>query len=170
MADKAPNSAEALTQAYNQAIASGFAIADAGMAQTTANVKAMADAVQAERDEYGKAVENAAGHIRTRGENVASVMQGMSAAPGTDMAAYTAKARESVSKLIEGEMAFYQAWTAGWTDYVAAAEERRKAAAQAMQEGNARMIEAGQVAMQSAAKYGEAFIDWSLDNAKGTKS
>lgn len=154
MADKAPNSAEALTQAYNQAIASGFAIADAGMAQATANVKAMADAVQAERDEYGKAVEQAASHARIRGENIASVMQGMSTAPGADMDAYAAKAKESVSKLIEGEMAFYEAWTAGWTEYVAASEERRKAAAQAMQEGNARMIEAGQEAMKSAAKYG----------------
>ena len=170
MADKAPSSAEALTQAYNQAIASGFAVADAGMAQTTANVKVIADAIQAERDEYGKAVESAAIHIRTRGENVARVMQGMAAAPGADMADYTAKAKESVGKLIEGEMAFYQAWAKGWTDYLAAAEERRKAAAQAMLAGNARVIDAGQEAVNSAAKYGEALVDWSLDNAEGMKS
>ena len=62
MADKATRSAEELAQAYKKAIASGFAVADAGIAQTTAAVKMFTDAAQTERDEYGKAVEQAVTH------------------------------------------------------------------------------------------------------------
>lgn len=170
MADKATKSAEELAQAYNKAIASGFAVADAGIAQTTATVKVFTDTVQTERDEYGKAVEQAAAHARARGENLASVMQSMAAAPKSVASAFTPEAREAVNKLIEGETAFYQAWTKGWMDYLSGAEARRSAAAQVMLESNAKVVESGQEAMKSAAKYGEALLDWSMESAKGMKS
>ena len=89
MADKATKSAEELAQAYNKAIASGFAVADAGIAQTTAAVKMFTDTVQTERDEYGKAVEQAAAHACARGENLASVMQSMTAAPKSGATPFT---------------------------------------------------------------------------------
>ncbi len=170
MADTASNSAEELVQAYNQAISSGFAVADTGIAQTTATAKVVSDAILAERDEYGKAIDKAAGQARTRSENLAGVIQSVAAIPVSGTPTFSPEAKESVSKLIEGEMAFYQAWTKSWTDYLAGVEERRKAAAQAMLQSNAKMIEAGQDAMKSAAKYGEAFFDWSLENSKGMKS
>ena len=170
MADKATKSAEELAQAYNKAIASGFAVADAGIAQTTAAVKMFTDTVQTERDEYGKAVEQAAAHACARGENLASVMQSMTAAPKSGATPFGPEAKEAVNKLIEGEMAFYQAWTKGWMDYLSGAEARRSAAAQVMQESNAKVVESGQEAMKSAAKYGEALLDWSMESAKGMKS
>jgi len=170
MADKATRSAEELAQAYNRAIASGFAVADAGIAQTTAAVKMFTDAVQTERDEYGKAVEQAVTHARTRGENLASMMQSMTAIPKSGAPAFTSEAKESVSKLIEGEMAFYQAWTKGWMDYLSGAEARRGAAAQAMLESNAKVVESDQEAMKSAAKYGETLMDWSMESAQGMMS
>ena len=67
-------------------------------------------------------------------------------------------------------MAFYQAWTKGWMDYLSGAEARRSAAAQVMLESNAKVVESGQEAMKSAAKYGEALLDWSMESAKGMKS
>ena len=170
MADAASNGAEELAQAYNQAISSGFAIADAGMAQTAASVKIITDAIQTERDEYGKAVEKAAGQARARGENFVGVMQSATAAPAPGTPAFTQEARESFTKLVEGEMAFYQAWGKGWTDYFAGVEQRRSAAAKAMLQSNAKMVEAGQEAMKSAAKFGEALFDWSAKNAKGANS
>ena len=170
MADKATRSAEELAQAYKKAIASGFAVADAGIAQTTAAVKMFTDVVQTERDEYGKAVEQAVTHARARGENLAGVMQNMTATPRSGASAFTPEAREAVNKLVEGEMAFYQAWTKGWMDYLSGIEARRSAAAQAMLESNAKVVESGQEAMKSAAKYGEALMDWSMESAKGMKS
>ena len=170
MSDKATRSAEELAQAYNKAIASGFAVADAGIAQATAAVKMFTDAAQTERDEYGKAVEQAATHARARGENLAGVMQSMTATAKSGAPAFTSEAKESVSKLIEGEMAFYQAWTKGWIDYLSGVEARRSAAAQAMLDSNAKVVESGQEAMKSAAKYGEALMDWSMESAKGMKS
>ena len=170
MADKATKSAEELAQAYNKAIASGFAVADAGIAQTTAAVKMFTDAVQTERDEYGKAIEQAVTHARARSESLASVMQSMTAIPKSGAPAFTPEAKESVNKLVESEMAFYQAWTKGWMDYLSGAEARRSAAAQAMLESNAKLVESGQEAMKSAAKYGEALMDWSMESAKGMKS
>jgi len=170
MADKATKSAEELAQAYNKAIASGFAVADAGIAQTTAAVKMFTDAVQTERDEYGKAVEQAVTHARARGENLVSMMQSMTAIPKSGAPAFTSEAKESVNKLIESEMAFYQAWTKSWIDYLSGAEARRSAAAQAMLESNSKVIECSQEAMKSAAKYGEALMDWSMESANGMKS
>ena len=170
MADKASKNPEELMQAYNKAIASGFAVADAGIAQTTAAVKMFTDAVQTERDEYGKAVEQVVSHARTRGENLASVMQSMTVAPKSGSTPFGPEAKESVNKLIEGEVAFYQTWTKGWMDYLSGVEARRSAAAQAMLESNAKVAESGQEAMKSAAKYGEALMDWSMESAKGMKS
>ena len=170
MADKATRSAEELAQAYNKAIASGFAVADAGIAQTTAAVKMFADTVQTERDEYGKAIEQAVTHARARGENLAGMMQSMTAIPKSGVFAFTSEAKESVNKLVESEMAFYHAWTKGWMDYLSGVEARRSAAVQAMLESNAKLAESGQEAMKSAAKYGEALMDWSMESAKGMKS
>ena len=170
MADTATKSAEELAQAYNRAIASGFAVADAGIAQTTASVKLVTDAIQTERDEYGKVAEQALGHVRSRGENVAGVMQSVASIPASGVPSFTPEVKESVNKLIEGEMAFYQAWTKSWMDYLAGIEERRVAAAKSMLEGNAKVVECGQEAVRSAVKYGEAFVDWSQETAKGMKS
>ena len=170
MATTDTNSAEELVQAYNQAISSSFAAVDAGMAQATAAAKVVTEAVQTERDQYGKVVEQAAGHARARGENAVGVMQSMAGIPATGATTYADEAKKSVSKLIEGEMAFYQAWTKGWMDYLTGIEERRSAASKAVLESNVKMLESSQEVAKSAAKYGEALMQWSLDNAKGTKS
>ncbi len=170
MAGTATKSAEELVQAYNQAISNGFAAADAGIAQTTTSVKVATDAIQTERDEYGKVVEQAVGHVRTRGENIAGVMQSFATVPMNGAPAFTPETKESVNKLIEGELAFYQAWTKSWMDYLAGIEERRIAAAKAMLDGNAQVMERSQEAVRSAVKYGEAFVEWSQETAKGKKS
>lgn len=170
MADKASKGPEELMRAYNMAIASGFAVADAGIAQTTTTVKLVTGAIQTERNECGKAVEQAASHARARGENLDSVMQSMTAMPRSGAPAFTPEAKESVNKLVESEMAFYRAWTKVWMDYLSGAEARRSAAVHAMLESNAKVVESGQEAMKSAAKYGEALMDWSMESAKGMKS
>ena len=170
MAGKATKSAEELIQAYNQAVSSSFAATDAGMAQTTAAIKTFTEALQTERDEYGKAVEKSVSHARTRGENLAGVMQSMAAMPVSGAPSFTPEAKESVSKLIEGEMDFYQSFTKSWIDYLAEMEARRSAAAQAMLESNVKMIESGQEVMKSAVKYGEACMEWSQETANGMKS
>ena len=126
MAGTTTNSAEELMQAYSHAVSSGFAAADAGMAQAANAVKLITDAIQNERNEYGKVMEQAISSARTRGENLAGAMQSMPAA-----APFTPEARNSISKVVEGEMAFYQAWAKSWTDYLAGAEARRNAAASA---------------------------------------
>ena len=165
MAGTTTKSAEELVQAYSQAVSSGFAAADAGMAQTTTAVKLITDAIQTERNEYGKVMEQTAGHARTRSENFAGAMQGIASTPP-----FTPEARDSISKLIEGEMAFYQAWTKGWMDYLAGVEARRNAAAKAVLESNAKAVATGQEAMKSAVKCGEALMDWSLEAVSATKS
>lgn len=170
MAGTATKSAEELVQAYNQAISSSFAVADAGIAQSTATAKMAADAVQKERDEYGKVVEQALGHVRARGENMAAVVQGFAAIPMNAAPAFTPEVKESVNRLIEGEMAFYQAWTQGWMDYLAGFEERRTAADKAMVESNAKVVESSQEAVRSAVQYGGAFVDWCQESANGMKS
>ena len=170
MASTATKSAEELAQAYNQAISSSFAVADAGFAQSTATVKIATDAVQTERVEYGKVVEQALGHVRSRGENITAVMQSFAAIPMNGAPAYTPEVKESVNKLIEGEMAFYQAWTKSWMDYLSGIEQRRGAAAKAMVESNAKVVECSQEAVRSAVKYGEAFVEWSQESANGMKS
>ena len=170
MADKATKSAEELAQAYNQVISGSFAAVDSGIAQAAETAKLFSDAVQSERDEYGKAMGQAVSHTRARGENMVSAMQGMASVPGSGIPSFTPEVKESVGKLIEGEMAFYQAWTKGWMDYWAGVEARRSAAAKSLLEGNTKVIESGQAAVKSAVKYGEAFMDWSMENAKGKKS
>ena len=159
------NSAEELMQAYSQAVSSGFAAADAGMAQATNTVRLITGAVQTERDEYGKVMEQAASHARTRGENLAGAIQAMAATPP-----FTPEAKDSISKLVEGEMAFYQAWTKSWMDYLTGVEARRNAASKSLLESNAKAVATGQEAMKSAVKYGEALMDWSLEAVSATKS
>ena len=170
MAGKATKSSEELMQAYNQAISGSFAAMDTGMAQAADAVKQITDSAQIERDEYGKAVGQAVSHVRSRSENLAGVMQRMATMPASGVPSFTPEAKESVGKLIEGEMAFYQAWTKGWIDYWTGVEARRSTAAQVMLEGNVKLVESSQEAMKSAAKYGEAFMDWSMENANGMKS
>ena len=144
------------------------------MAQGADTAKLFADAIQAERDEYGKAVGQAASHVRARGENLAGVMQGMASTPVAGFPSFNSfvnpEVKESVSKLVEGELAFYQAMTQTWMDYAAGMESRRNATAQAMLESNAKLLQTGQEAAKSAAKYGEALMQWSLENANGMKS
>ena len=175
MADKANNGVEDLVQAYNEAVSSGVAAIDAGMAQTTAAAKVITDAMQSERTEYGKVWEQAADHARKRGESITAlfpkVFEGTTAAegkPGFPM--FSAEAKESVNKIIEGEMAFYQAWTKTWMDYLAGMDSRRSAATQTLLEGNAKTLTSSQDAVKSAVKYGEAIIDWSLESVNASKS
>ena len=97
-------------------------------------------------------------------------MRSFTATPANGEPSFSPEAKESIDKLIQGEMDFYQSFTKSWTDYLTGLEERRSAAAKAMLEGNAKMIESGQEVAKSAAKYGEALMQWSLDNAKATKS
>ena len=170
MVGTATKSAGELVQAYNQAISSSFAAVNTGVTQTTATMKLFTDMGQAEREQYSKAVEQAAGHARARSENLAAVAQSMAQMPVSGEPPFTPEVRESVSKLIEGEIAFYQAWTKSWMDYLTAAEARRSAANQSMLEGHVKMVESGQEVAKSAAKYGEAFMEWSLETAKGMKS
>ena len=170
MADTVTNPAQELVKAYNKAISSSFAAADAGFAQTSAAVKLLSGAAQAERDEYGKAMDKAASHARARGENIAAAMQGMAAMPVPAAPSFTPEAKDALNKLIEGEMTCYQAWTKGWMDYLSGAEARRSAAVKTMLENSAGAMESSQEVVKSAVKCGEAFIDWSMETAKGTKS
>lgn len=161
-------------EAYTQAFASGVAVADAGVAQTTAAVKLMTDAVQAERAEYGKVWEQASRQVQERNESLAAVipalMQGMATSPAAGIPAVSPEAREAASKLITSEMAFYQSWTQAWMQYFAGVEQRRSATAQAMMEAQDKVVASQQEATQSAVKYGEAVMDWTMDSLNATKS
>ncbi len=181
MADTVTNPAQELVKAYNKAISSSFAAADAGFAQTSAAVNAsfaqtsaavklLTGSAQAERDEYGKVMDKAASHARARGENIAAAMQGMAAMPVSTAPSFTPEAKDALNKLIEGEMTFYQAWTKSWMDYLSGAEARRSAAVKTMLENSAGAMESSQEVVKSAVKCGEAFIDWSMETAKVTKS
>ncbi len=174
MAETTTNSAEELALAYNKAISSGFSAVDAGMAQTTAALKLMTGAVKAERTEYGKVWEQAATHARKRNENVTAlfpaIFQGMASTPVNSIPTINPEAKESVNKLIEGEMAFFQEWTEAWMQYLAGFEQRRRGGAQTLMESNAKAMESSQAVIKSAVKYGEAFVDWSVESAKGMKS
>ena len=164
MADTDGVGAEKVAQAYNQAVSSGFAAVDAGIAQGAVAVKLFTETMQVERDEYGKVWGQAMGHARSRSANLAAVVQGMAVAPS-----FGSEATEPVNKLIEGDLAFCQAWTQTCAAYLAGAETRRSAAAQGLLESGARMIEPGQEAMISAVKYGEALLEWSLATAQGSR-
>ena len=170
MADTATNPAQQLTEAYNKVISSSFAAADASIAQAAGTARLLTDVAQVERDEYGKAMKQAADHARTRGENIAAAIQGMAAAPAPTAPSIAPEAKDAFYKLVEGEMAFYQAWTRSWMDYFAGAESRRNAAVKSMVESNAGAMESGQEIVKSAVKCGEAFIDWSMEAAKTAKS
>ena len=174
MAGTTTKSAEELVQAYNKAMSSGLGAMDAGMAQTTAAVKLITDAVQAERTEFSKVWEKAADQSRERTENLTAlfptVFQGLATTPTAGIPAMSPGAKESVGKLIESEMAFYQAWTRAWMQYIAGVEERRSAAAKALLDSNAKTMESGQETIKHAVKYSEAFIDWSLETVSGKKT
>jgi hypothetical protein len=178
MADKATTGVEGLVQAYNQTISNSIAAVDAGMEQASATVKLMSDAVQKERTEYGKVWDQAGSHARKRNENITSifptVFQGMAASPAAGMPGFipgfSPEAKESMNKIIESEMAFYEVWTKSWMEYLAQMEARRSAASQALLESNSKAIASSHEAMKSAVKYGEAIIDWSLEAAKAPKS
>ena len=165
---------EELIQAYNRAISSGFAAMDAGMVQATAAVKAVTDAVEKERAEYGKVVEKTVSHARSRSENLVNMMpaifQAMTTIPAAGTPRVSAEDRESFGKFLESETAFYQSWTKDWVEYVAGMEERRSAAVKSLLEGNARAMASGQEVASSVAKCGEALLDWSLSTVTAAKS
>ena len=48
--------------------------------------------------------------------------------------------------------------------------QQNNALAAGMMESNVKVVEASQEVMKSAVKYGEAYMEWSLDTAKGYKS
>lgn len=163
MATKANDKSRELMEAYNQAVSSAFRAADAGIAQSAAAVKVFSEAAEAERRELGKMAAQAADCAHTRSENLTTAMQGMM----TPSFPASAEAKESIGKIIEGEMAFYQSLTKSWIDYLTGFESRRNAVAKAVIEGGASAIESGQAAVKSAAKYGEAFLDWSFSATPG---
>ena len=176
MAEKATNGTDDMVQAYNRAVESAVGAFDTGVAQTTATVKLLADAAEAERREYGKVLEQGAIQARKRGENLAAVLpvmfQGFAVKPGAAAPEIGPEVKESIGKLMEGETAFYQSLSQAWMQYVSGAEQRRSAAAKALMESNARVIESGQKAAKGAVEYGEAVFNWSVEaanaqNAKG---
>ena len=165
---------EKVVEAYNQAMASGFAAVEAGVTQTTASVKLMTDTVRSERTEYGRVWEEAGKQILQRNENFAAsipaLMQGMTTVPASGFPAISPEAKEAASKLIDAEIAFYQSWTQAWLEYLGGAERRRSAAAQAMLESQGKVVSSGKDAVQSAVKYGEAVVDWTFGSLNATKS
>ncbi len=185
MADKATNGTDDLVQAYNRAVESAVGAFDTGIAQATNTVKLLADAAEAERREYGKVLEQGAIQARKRSENLAAVLpvmfQGFAVKPGAAAPeigpqvfnqAFNPDVKESVSKLIEGETAFYESLAQAWMQYILDSEQRRSAATKALMESNARVIESGQKAAKGAVEYGEAVFNWSVEtvnaqNAKG---
>ena len=48
--------------------------------------------------------------------------------------------------------------------------QQNNAIAVGMMESNMKLVEAGQEVVKSAIKYGEAYMDWSMETAKGMKS
>ena len=174
MADKNTPKVEELVEAYKEAVSSGIAAIDAGMAQTTAAVKHATDSMETERTEYGKVWERASSKARKRNENITSMFpkafDGMGAAPGTGIPSVSTGAKESVNSFIESEIAFSQAWMKSWMVYLSGLEIRSGAATQALLEGNAKAIASSQAALKNTVKFGETIIDWSLESAKSTRS
>ncbi len=174
MAENKTNGVEELVQAYNQAVSSGIAAMDAGMAQSTAAVKLMTDAVQTERTEYGKVWEEAAGQARKRGETLfalfPTIFQGMGSIPATGIPSVNPESKESVGKIVESELAFYQSWTQAWMQYFTGVEERRSAASKTLMQSSAKAMESGQKVVKDAVKYNGALIDWSLETVNAKKS
>ena len=115
MADKPTNGTEDLVQAYNKAVESTVGAVDTSVAQATAAAKLLTDAAEAERKEFGKVLEQGAGQARKRSENLAAVwpgmFQGIAATPGPGATPLGPQVQESISKLVESEMAFYESWT-----------------------------------------------------------
>ncbi len=167
MADKATNGTGELVQAYNRAVESAIGAFDTGFAQAGAAAKALSDAAETERAEFGKALEQGAAQARQRGENMAAALPGVYQAfvfkPGAVAPEIGPEVKESVGKLIAGETAFYESMAQSWVQYLAGLEQRRGAAAKALMESNAKVIESGQQAAKGAVEYGEALFGWSVE-------
>lgn len=174
MADKATDGTETLVQSYNKVVESAIGAFDTGVAQATTTVKLLADAAEAERGEFGKMMEQGTAQARKRNETLAAVMPGFfKVNPGTPGYGYTTFApetQESVNKLVEGEMAFYEACTQAWVQYVTGFEQRRSEAAKSIMESNAKVVESGQCAARDAAGYGEALFNWSMETVNSQKA
>ena len=169
MADKATNGTEDLVQAYNRAVESAMGAFDASVAQANATVNLLAETAEAERREFGKALEQGASQARKRSENLAAVLpvmfQGFSVKPGAPAPEIGLEVKESAGRLMEGEAAFYQALSQVWMQYILDFEQRRSAATKTLMESNARVIESGQRAARGAAEYGQALFVWSAEAA-----
>ena len=168
MADKATNGTDDLVQAYNRAVESAIGAFDTGVAQATTAVKVLSDATETERAEFGKVLEQGVAQTRKRGENLAAVLpvmfQGFAVKPGA-APEIGPEVKESVGKLIADETAFYDSMAQSWVQYISGLEQRRGAAAKAMLESNAKVIESGQKAAKGAVEYGEALFGWSVETA-----
>ena len=168
MSGKAAKGSEELLQAYKQSIASGFAVMNAGMTQATAAAKLMTEATQTERDEISKVWGQTADQALKCNENLAAVVPGilseLSAAPFSGSPVLSPEVKDAVGQVIEGEVAVCQAWAQAWIQYLAGVEQRRSAMTQSLLAGNAGTFESGQDVVKSAVKFGEAFMDWSLEN------
>ena len=175
MADKATNGTDDLVQAYNRAVESAVGAFDTGVAQAANTVKLLADTSEAERREFAKVLEQATIQARRRSENLAAVLpvmfQGFALKPGAAAPEIGPEVKESIGKFIEGETAFYETLSHAWMQYMFDSEQRRSAAAKALMEGNARVIESSQKAVRGAVEYGEAVFSWSVEtaNAQNTK-
>ena len=173
MADKATNGTEDLVQAYNRAVESTVGAVDTSVAQATTTAKLLADAAETERKEFGKVLEQGAGQARKRSETLAAVLpglfQGIAVTPGSGPSSFGPEVRESISKLLESEMAFYESWTQAWVQYVAGSEQRRTATAKAIMESNAKVVESSQRAAKGAVEYGGALFNWSMENVNANR-
>ena len=174
MADKATNGTEDLVQAYNKAVESTVGAVDTSVAQVTATAKLLTDAAEAERKEFGKVLEQGTGQARKRSENLAAVwpglFQGIAATPGSGATPFGPQVQESISKLVESEMAFYESWTQAWMQYMTGLEQRRSATAKGIMESNARVVESSQRAAKGAVEYGGALFNWSMETVNAKKS
>ena len=173
MADKATNGTEDLVQAYNRAVESTIGAVDTSVAQTATTAKLLTDAAEAERQEFGKVLEQGAGQARKRSENLAAVFpslfQGMAVKPGSSATPFGPEVGESISKLVESEMAFYESWTQAWMLYMTGSEQRRSATAKAIMESNAKVVESSQSAAKGAVEYGGALFNWSVETVNAKK-
>ena len=178
MADKAINGTDDLVQAYNRAIESAMGAFDTGFAQATSTAKLLADAAETERREFGKVLEQGTAQARVRSENMAAALpvmfQGPAVKPGAAAPQVAPEFTESIGKLINGEMVFYESLAQAWMQYVSGSEQRRSAASKALMESNAKVLESGQKATKGAVEYGEALFTWSVEtanaqNVKGNK-
>lgn len=169
MSEKATSGNDELVQAYNRAVENAVGAFDTGIAQAAGAVRLMSEAAETERDELGKALEQGATLARKRSENLATVLpgiwQGIAIRPGAAAPESGSEARDSIGKLVESETSFYESMTEAWVKYVAGWEQRRGAAAVALMESNARVVDANQRAARGVAEYGQALFNWSMETA-----